>query len=101
MLPEHRSSLEQQILREQYDREFCYPALDEQELEQLQQTLDRAISDKKPIRVTVLENNLRRTYSGIPLRIDQSAGIIFLASGSGRPQLIQAAQVLDLEQADP
>jgi len=101
MLPEHRSSLEQQILRERCDRELRYPAFDEQELDRLQQQLDLALANKQPIRVTVLENSVCQIYSGVPLRIDQGTGIIVLSTGCGRRQPIQAAQVVALEQADP
>ena len=101
MLPEHRSSLEQQVVREHSGAgETHSPSLDQQELEQLQRALEQALVERQPVRVAVLTEEGRRNYTGIPLRIDQASGFIYLSTGFARPQPIEADRVLSLEPAD-
>jgi len=101
MLPEHRSSLDQQVVREHGSAgEVHSLSLDQQELEQLQRSLEHALVERQPLRVTVLAEDGRRDYTGIPLRIDQASGVIYLSTGFARPQPIEADRVLSLEPAD-
>jgi len=100
MLPEHRGSLQQQAAQSRRNQEHHRPVLDEQEQEQLQQVLDQALLRKQAIRVTVLDDSGRYTYTGIPLRSDPATGKILLSAAPGKTLAIKVADVVHLEQAD-
>lgn len=100
MLPEHRSTLQEHAAQNRWYEAMQKPVLDEQEQERLQQILEEALAKKQNITVTVLEESGRNTYQGIPLRSDQATATILLSSTSGKPRLIQAADVVQLEKLD-
>ncbi len=100
MLPEHRGSLQRHDAKSRWDQKHRRPVPDEQEQEQRQQILEQALANKQAITITVLTENGRQAYSGIPLRGDPATGTIILAAESGRCRAIRVADVVCLEQAD-
>ncbi len=97
MLPEHRSSLQEQSVKTQCNETHRRPLFDEQRQEELQQILDQAIIKRQTLQCTILHSSGYQVYSGVPRRIDQTAGKIIFATGGLRTQAITAAEVVHLE----
>ena len=97
MLPEHRGSLQEQSVKTQWNETHRRPLFDEQRQEELQQILDQAIVKRQTLQCTILNSSGYQVYSGVPLRIDQTAGKIILDTSDRRTQAITAAEVVQLE----
>ncbi len=97
MLPEHCSGLKEYAARKQWEENCRRPNLDEQLQEELQQAFEQALAKKQILKITILNDSGYRTYSGIPLRSDCAAGLIYLHTDKGRPQAVKAADVVQIE----
>ncbi|MCJ7806040.1 MAG: YolD-like family protein [Clostridia bacterium] len=97
MLPEHRVSLRDQSTKAQWKETHRRPLFDEQRQDELQQILGQAILKRQTLQFTILNSSGYRIYSGVPLRIEQTAGKIILDTGDRRTQAITAAEVVQLE----
>lgn len=97
MLPEHYSDLQKHTAGKQWAENHRRPHLDEQFQEELQQILEQALSEHKPLKIITLNNKGYRVYSGIPLRSDPTTGLILLDSGKCRPQRVKACEVISIE----
>ncbi len=93
MLPEHCSSLRQHAASVKRAEEQRQSLTDEQLQAEQQQLLESAICHKLSLEFTLLEESGRCRISGVPCRIDVTAGMIYIDTGSGKPVKIRAVSV--------
>lgn len=96
MLPEHCSGLNEHAFRKKWEENHRRPDMDDQLQEQLQQELEQALAKQQALKITFLDYSGYHTYIGVPLRIDPTAGLIFLHTGKGRPRAVKAAEVVKI-----
>ncbi len=98
MLPEHCAGLREHVTARQRAENNRRPELDEQFREEMQQLLEQALATRQAVEVTVLESCGCRFFSGVLLRSDPGAGLIYLDTGSSRrPRSIKAGEVIRIE----
>ena len=100
MLPEHQSRLndhaEQTMRREKYRRPF----LDEQYREELQYTLEAALTEKKPVMIIAQNSKGYQTVSGILRCINTTAGTLYIDTGCDNIVSVKATEVITLAFSD-
>ncbi len=99
MLPEHYSDLQKHADQLAWDEIHRYPELDEQRQEEMQQVFEQALAGQTAVEITTLTNSGYRFYSGIPLRIDQAYGLVYLRDKEGKLIKIPAREVTGLNPA--
>lgn len=96
MLPEHCGSLRQHAASLKRAEEQRRPLNDEQLQAEQQQLLEEALSHKLRIVFTLLDESGRSSLCGVPCRIDETAGTIYIDTGSGKLTKIRAASVIGI-----
>ncbi len=99
MLPEHCSGLQKHADQLDWDEAHRHPELDEQRQEEMQQSFEQALAGQTALEITTLTNQGYRFYSGIPLRIDQAYGLVYLREREGKLIKIKAREVTGLKPA--
>jgi len=96
MLPEHCGSLRQHAASVKRAEEQRRPLTDEQLQAEQQQLLEEALGHKLRVEFTLLDESGRSTLSGVPYRLDETAGTIYIDTGSDKPVKIRAASVIGI-----
>jgi len=96
MLPEHCGSLRQHAKSLMRAEEQRWPLTDEQLQAEQQQLLEEALGHKLRVEFTLLDESGRSSLSGVPYRLDETAGMIYIDTGSGKPVKIRAASVIGM-----
>ncbi len=96
MLPEHCDSLRQHTAAVQRAEEQGRPLTDEQLRAEQQRLLEEALYCKLRLKFTLLDETGRSSLSGLPCRVDETAGTIYIDTGSGKPVKIKAASVIGI-----
>jgi len=96
MLPEHCGSLREQAAAKIKAEEQRKPLIDEQLQEEQQQLLEQALRGRKRLRFEVLTRSGRVSFSGVPRRLDENAGMILIDTGSSKLEKISSAAVIKL-----
>ncbi|HED24090.1 MAG TPA: hypothetical protein ENN91_03100 [Firmicutes bacterium] len=94
MLPEHRCGLQEHAAQIRQAEKCRRPFIDEQLAEEYQQLLNEAFFYRRKLNIVILKPDGRHSVSGVPLRIDSAAGIIFLDAGLTPPLYVKAAEVI-------
>jgi hypothetical protein len=94
MLPEHCGSLRQHAAAIKRAEEQRRPLADEQLQAEQQQLLEAALSRKLKLEFTLLDESGHSSVCGVPYRLDETAGTIYIDTGSVKPFKIKAAAVI-------
>lgn len=100
MLPEHCGSLREHVENLKREEIYRLPVIDEQLWEEQQRMLGQALFAGHRVRITIINSSGSHTYRGVPLRIDQVAGIIVVNIGKTGLLKIRAAEITRLELPD-
>jgi hypothetical protein len=96
MLPEHCGQLREHSAAYEKVEACSRPCFDEQLHEEQQRVLDQALLAGQKILVTIIDSSGSHTFCGVPLRIDQVSGYLFLDVGEIRPCRVRAAEITGL-----
>ncbi len=96
MLPEHCGSLRRHAAVIERAEEQRRPLTDEQLQVEQQQLLEEALCHKLRLEFILLDEAGRSSISGVPRRLDETAGIIYIDTGSGKPVKLRAASVIGI-----
>ncbi len=99
MLPEHCSGLQKHADQLDWDEIHRYPELDEQRQEEMQQVFEQALAGQTAVEITTLTNSGYRFYRGIPLRIDQAHGLVYLRDKEGKLIKIPSRETIGVNPA--
>jgi hypothetical protein len=96
MLPEHCGSLREHAASLKRVEEQRRPLADEQLQAEQQQLLEAALSRKLKLEFTLLDESGRSSVCGVPYRVNETAGTIYINTGSGEPLKIRSAAVIGI-----
>ncbi len=96
MLPEHCGNLQQHAAAKARCEEQRKPLADEQLQAEKQQILEQALHDHKNLLFTLLTDSGRSSLSGVPYKLDENAGTIFIDTGNEKKVIIKASAVIGL-----
>lgn len=97
MLPEHCNLLKEHCASAEWNENHRRPDHDEQLQEELQQVLDEAMAERRPLNIKYLDESGYHIYSGVPRRCDPAAGKIFFSAVSGTVCIISASEIVEIK----
>ncbi|MFU8794585.1 MAG: YolD-like family protein [Dethiobacteria bacterium] len=100
MLPEHCGSLREHVKNLEREEIYRFPVIDEQLWEEQQRMFGQALFTGHTIKINVINSSGSHTYRGVPLRIDQVAGLILVDTGKTGLLKIRATEITRLELLD-